>query len=248
MSTAGFKDHFSAHAADYAEARPRYPDSLFRFLAHTSKRRELAWDCATGNGQAAVSLARHFRSVIATDASSTQIAAAMPAVGVSYRIARAEASSLDAASVDLVTVAQALHWFDLGGFFAEITRVSKPGGILAAWSYGTCTIDATCDALVHGLYDSLDDYWPPERRIVESGYADIELPGVPLDAPSFPMTIDWSADAMLAYLRSWSAAQRYLQASGIDPTDAIADELRGAWGGRSRTVTWPLTLKMSRIG
>lgn len=241
-----FKDHFSAHAESYAAARPRYPDSLFRFLAGVAPARELAWDCATGNGQAAVSLAAHFARVCATDASDTQIEAATQAPGVAYRVAPAESSGLEPACVDLITVAQALHWFDVEQFFAEAERVLKPGGVLAAWCYGTCTVDASCDRLVHGLYRELEPYWPPERRLVENAYRDIELPFPPLDCPAFSMSVSWTADEMLGYLKTWSATQRHLRATGSDATRSIAAGLRAAWGDGRRTVSWPLTVKAGR--
>lgn len=242
-----FKDHFSGHAERYALARPSYPDALFKFLAGLLRDRQLAWDCATGNGQAAVSLARYFTRVVATDASATQIAQAMPAPGIDYRVAPAERSGLPPGSVDLVTVAQALHWFDIGQFFDEVRRVLVPGGVLAIWSYGTCRIDPACDQLVHGLYAGLDDYWPPERAMVESGYRDIDLPGAAVACPALSMTASWRAADMLAYLGTWSATERYARAHGSDPVAALAPALSAAWGDGLRTVAWPLNLKVARL-
>lgn len=242
-----FKDHFSAHAGRYALARPRYPEELFQFLAGLLPEKHLAWDCATGNGQAAVSLARFFSGVVATDASATQIGEAVATNGIDYRVAPAERSGLLPGSVDLVTVAQALHWFDIEQFFDEVRRVLKPGGVLAVWSYGTCRIDPECDSLVHGLYADLDDYWPPERAMVESGYRDIDLPGAAVECPAFSMTASWSAADMLAYLGTWSATQRYVRAHGSDPVAALAQELAAAWGDGRRTVRWPLNLKVARL-
>ncbi|MEX2257732.1 MAG: class I SAM-dependent methyltransferase [Woeseia sp.] len=242
-----FKDHFSAHAGDYARARPRYPESLFGFLAGLLRARDRAWDCATGNGQAAESLSRHFDAVIATDASESQISQAPLLPRVEFRVAPAESSGLAPGSVDLVAVAQALHWFDIEQFFDEVRRVSKPGGVLAVWCYGTCRISPECDPLVHGLYADLDDYWPPERAMVESGYRDIDLPGTAVECPAFSMTALWTAADMLAYLGTWSATQRYQRAHGNDPVAALAQELHAAWGERQRTVSWPLHLKVARL-
>ncbi len=242
-----FKDHFSAHAGDYARARPRYPEELFNFLAGLADARECAWDCATGNGQAAKSLSRHFDAVIATDASASQISQAVAVPGIEFRVAPAERSGQAAGSVDLVTVAQALHWFDIGQFFDEVRRVLKPGGVLAVWCYGTCRISPGCDRLVHGLYADLDDYWPPEREMVESGYREIDLPGSAVECPAFVMTASWSAADMLAYLGTWSATQCYARAHGSDPVAALAQELEAAWGDSRRTVSWPLHLKVARL-
>ena len=242
-----FKDHFSAHAGNYARARPRYPENLFRCLAGIADKRDLAWDCATGNGQAAESLARYFDAVVATDASASQIGQASPVPGVAFRVAPAESSGLAPGSVDLVTVAQALHWFELERFFDEVRRVLKTRGVLAVWCYGTCRISPECDRLVHGLYADLDDYWPPEREMVESGYRDIDLPGNAIECPAFAMTALWSAADMLAYLGTWSATQRYVRAHGTDPVAALAKELEAAWGGSQQTVSWPLHLKVARL-
>ena len=241
-----FKDHFSGHATSYAAARPTYPDALFAYLAAACGDTALAWDCATGNGQAARSLASHFSDVIATDASAAQVAAAEACAGVQYRKASAESSGLATASVDLVTVAQALHWFDVHAFFAEASRVLRPNGLLAYWCYGLCEISPECDALIRDAYDFVDAYWPPERAIVERGYVDIEPPGTRLETPEFAMQIDWTAEQMLAYVATWSANQRYAGATGNDPMQRIARRLQTAWGDTARPVRWPLYLTLCR--
>ncbi len=241
-----FKDHFSGHAASYAAYRPGYPPELFRFLAACCDARRQAWDCATGNGQTAVELAGYFDSVIATDASGAQVAAARAHPKVRYRVATAEDSGLDDRSIDLITVAQALHWFDIDRFFGEALRVLVPGGVLAAWSYGLCRIAPAVDALVLELYRRLDPYWPPERRMIDEGYAGIELPMTAIEHPGFDMTVHWSAAAMLGYLRTWSASQRSLREQGTDPVDTIAERLRVAWGGGEREVRWPLATRLGR--
>lgn len=241
-----FKDHFSGHAASYAAYRPGYPAELFRFLADCCNERRQAWDCATGNGQTAVELAQYFDQVVATDASAAQVDAARPHPKVRYGVATAERSGLDGRSIDLITVAQALHWFDLDRFFAEALRVLVPGGVLAAWSYGLCRVEPDVDAAVLALYQDLDPYWPPERRIVDEGYGGIELPMPAIASPGFEMTVRWSAEAMLGYLRTWSASQRYLRDRGADPVAAIAARVRGAWGGGEREVAWPLAIKLGR--
>jgi len=147
-----FKDHFSGHAADYAKFRPNYPPKLFDHLASISPQRELAWDCATGSGQAAVGLAEHFAKVIATDASAQQIESAQPHPSISYRVAPSEASGIDPDSVDLILVAQALHWFDMDRFFTEAKRVSKKGGILAVSTYTHVSSNPEIDAFLSKFY------------------------------------------------------------------------------------------------
>ena len=244
----GFKDHFSGHAERYAAARPRYPDALFAHLAELCASRECAWDCATGNGQAALALAGRFDRVIATDASEEQVRAAPRHPRVEFRVAPAEASGLAADSIDLVTVAQALHWFDVERFFAEAKTVLRPGGILAYWCYGLCEITPDCDAVVQAAYEHVDDYWPPERVIVEGGYRDIRPPLPVVTVPEFRMRLDWTAEQMLGYLETWSATQRYVRARGEDPLADFAPRLRDAWGSGVRPVRWPIHLTVVRAG
>lgn len=208
--------------------------------------KERAWDCATGNGQAARSLARNFDNVIATDASAEQIDSAIPTKGVLFRVAKAEDSALPSDSVDLITVAQALHWFDIEQFFAEAIRVLRPAGVLAIWSYAHCHIDAACDAVVGNIFAEVEEFWPLERQVVESRYADVTLPVARIPAGNFAMTVEWTAAQFLDYARTWSAAQRYLTANGTDPTGPYQDELAAAWGESRRIVTWPLTLLVGR--
>jgi SAM-dependent methyltransferase len=241
-----FKDHFSAQSAGYARHRPHYPPELFDYLAGLGGRR-LAWDCATGSGQAAIALAAHFDRVIATDASRAQVNAAIAHPGVSYRVATAEDSGLDAGTVDLVTVGQALHWLDTTNFFAEAARVLVPGGSVAVWCYELCTVSPECDAAVGLLYDELlAPFWPPERRLVAERYAGIRFPGTEIDAPAFEMNVRWTVDDMLGYLRTWSACQRYLREHGSDPVGQVENGLREAWGPAARTVRWPLTVRVSQ--
>lgn len=243
-----FKDHFSEQSGQYANYRPRYPAQLFQFLVEQCRRRELAWDCATGSGQAAVALGEFFESVIATDASDAQIACAIPHVNVSYRVAAAEASGLDDASVNLLTVGQALHWFDRERFYAEAGRVLAPGGLFAAWCYGLCQVTDACDAVVDELYSNIvNDFWPHERHHVVEGYAGIEMPAAEIDVPQMNMCADWAADDILGYLRTWSACGRYQRAHARDPVALIAGKLHDAWGSGSRPVRWPLTLKVCRF-
>jgi SAM-dependent methyltransferase len=244
-----FKDHFSGHAGGYAAARPGYPAALFSWLAAQCTGRGLAWDAGCGNGQATVALAPHFGRVVGTDPSAPQIAQGEPRPNVEYRVEPAEAPSLDAASVDLVTVAQALHGFDLDRFHAAVRRVTRPGSVVAAWTYGLSNVDAAVDAPFLRLYeDLLGPYWPAERRHVENGYADLAFPFEPIPAPGFAMESDWTLAQYLAYLRTWSATQRYLRDVGQDPVALVEAEFARAWGDAqtTRRVRWPLRLRVGR--
>ncbi len=242
-----FADHFSGVATYYAGSRPSYPPELVRWLAGQCRVRGLAWDCGAGNGQASVLLAEHFERVIATDASTAQIAqAARTARGVEYRVALAEESGLADACADIVTVAQALHWFDTPRFFAEAVRVLKADGILAAWSYGKLHIEeAEIDAAVQSFYENdVGPYWPPERRHIEDGYRSIPFPFARLEPPAFTMAAAWTLPELLNYLRSWSATAAFIKAQGIDPVDQLHRTLLRLWGDpeRPRLVVWPLNV------
>jgi len=247
MGESDFKDHFSKQAADYAKFRPRYPKELFRWLGSVAPANELAWDCATGSGQAAVELANVFEQVIATDASERQIGNAERHARVEYRVATAEESGLEPRTVDLITVAQALHWFDLARFETEARRVAKAGGIVAAWAYKLATVSPAVDALVNRYYsDVVGSYWPAERVLVEK-FEDLPFGFDRIETPSFEMRADWKVEQLLGYLGTWSATQRFMAAEQRDPLEEIEGELREAWGTDMRRVVWPLTVRVGRV-
>ncbi|MGH8106238.1 MAG: class I SAM-dependent methyltransferase, partial [Arenimonas sp.] len=209
-----------------------------------------AWDAGCGNGQASVALADFFDEVFASDPSSTQIASAAPHPNIRYAVASAEQCSLPDNSADCACVAQALHWFEFERFFSEAKRVLKPGGLLAVWTYERSSVDTAVDAVSLQLYRGiLDDYWPPERRHVEAGYRDIVIPFEEIQCPAFQLRCDWTLPQYLAYLRSWSASQRYLKATGIDAIGLIEADMQTAWGNPSyaRPVVWPLNIRAGRF-
>lgn len=242
-----FYDHFSGHANAYAAHRPTYPAALFDYLARQAPGRDLAWDCATGNGQAAVALASHFEHVIATDASVQQLMAAEPHPRVTYRRATAEAGGVESAACDLVTVAQAVHWFDFERFYAEVRRVLKPDGLLAVWTYDLMRVDPAIDPLLDRLHDEIvGPYWPDQRRLVDGRYADLPFPFPELEPPPFELTRSWTVDQALAYIRTWSAVQRFTADQNRDPLAGIESDLRASWGGDERPVEWPLTVRVGR--
>jgi SAM-dependent methyltransferase len=242
-----FPDHFSAAARSYASYRPHYPAALFDWLCSVTAGRGRAWDCGTGSGQAAAALAGSFAEVVASDPSVDQLANATPAPTLSYVAMTAEHAALRAECADLVTVAQALHWFDRPRFFAEVDRVLRPGGTLAAWSYGLLVIDESVDQHVHHLYhDVLGPYWPSERSLVDSGYAEIALPYPELASPEFAMEAEWSLEAFGGYLSSWSAVGRYRARLGTDPLPAFLRDVAEAWGTTTRRIRWPLIVRAGR--
>ena len=243
-----FKDLFSTQSADYARFRPGYPEALFSWLASLAPGRGCAVDVATGNGQAALALAEHFAEVVAVDASAAQLAEAPAHSNVVYRVGQAEATGAADASADLLTAAQAFHWFRQDAFFAEAARVLRPGGVLAVWSYGLTRITPAIDALVQHLYgDVLGGYWEPERRLVEEGYASVKFPFTPIPAPPFEMALEWDLAALTGYLRTWSALRAYVRAQSVDPVVALEPELARAWGGAgAHTARWTLAVHVSR--
>lgn len=251
MNQPEFHDHFSNVANEYVQFRPCYPSSLFEYLASIVSEHDLSWDCATGNGQAAVALARYFNQVIATDASQEQITNAELNPRVQYKLAPAETSGLETESVDLITVAQALHWFDLPSFYKEACRVLKPNGILAAWTYGKMKFDMPeiRSVLGHFYYDTVGPYWPPERNHVEDGYRTLEFPFSELETPAFTIEAAMTLEELMGYISTWSATQRYQKEQGKDPIPDLAREIEKAWGDPEFPITvyWPITLRAGRI-
>ncbi len=243
-------DHFSAHAADYARHRPSYPPALFAWLAQQCPVRDLAWDCATGNGQAALALTEHFKQVRATDLSAEQLAQAQPHPRIDYRAAPAEASGLADSSCDLVTVAQALHWFCNDSFYSEAKRVLKPGGLLAAWTYGLLRGEPELDAMVQDFHSNIvGRYWPPERRWVDRGYQGMPFPFRDIAAPGFEIRLEWTLADLLAYLRTWSATQRCIRDTGSDPCLGLGERLGSLWPDpeATRTIIWPIAMRCGRL-
>lgn len=245
-----FKDHFSTQSAGYSKFRPDYPKTMYQYLSDTAQGHDMLWDCATGTGQAARGLSSHFTDVVATDASEKQVAEAIGPDNVYFRVATAENSGLAPASVDLVTVAQALHWFAGEGFYREVKRVLKKNGIIAVWSYNLLRIEEGIDQLVNHFSDEfLASYWPPERQLVRDNYQTIAFPFHGVVVPDFHMTANWSRDDLMGYLATWSSVVRFKTAHGHDPLDEIRDELVELWPDASdyKKITWPLIVRLGRV-
>jgi SAM-dependent methyltransferase len=251
MTRGRFPDHFSGHAELYARARPTYPSALYDFLVDLAPATERCWDCATGNGQAALALAERFDKVFATDASPEQLEHAPARANVVFRQALAEASGLEAGSIDLVTVAAAAHWFDHDAFHAEVRRVARPRGVVALWTYGTRVVvsdavDAIVDRLAHEV---LAPHWPEQFRHVRSGYRTLPFPFAEVDTPELAATTSWTLAGFLDNLRSWSGSRAYMASEGHDPVDVVLQELNDAWGADDtvREVRFPLSLRVGRV-
>lgn len=250
MPDRGFLDLFSRDAGQYAASRPRYPDALYELLVGLVPRRSLAWDCATGNGQAARDLARYVDRVIATDASPEQIALAVPVSNVEYRVARAEASGLPSGAVDLVTVAQALHWLDLDAFYTEVRRVTVPQGVIAAWCYGYCHAGADLEGMLREFEEeTLGPYWDPRRQWVIDAFRTIPFPFVDVPMPRLELRMRWTLRELGAYLSSWSAVSRFRLERGEDPVAPLLERMERVWRSpdQPRDITWPLGLRVGRM-
>ncbi len=243
-----FKDHFSAAAKDYAQARPHYPQALFDWIASIAPARDAVWESGCGSGQASADLATRFAHVHATDPSAAQVAQA-PLIGnVDFVVEPGERCSLADASVDAVCVAQALHWFDRGAFFAECARVLRPGGVLVAWGYQDIQVPPGLEAANAALQREIAAYWPPERADIDAAYADYAWPFEPIAAPAFTMGADWPLPRLLGYFSSYSASKRNRDSTGMDPVAVHADAFAAAWGDPVATqpLRWPLFVHARR--
>ena len=242
---------FATVAREYASFRPGYPPALFGWLAGAAPALDAVWDAGCGSGQASIALAGHFAQVHATDVAPEQIAAAQAHPRVRYAVAPAERSGLPDASVDLVTVAQALHWFDVDAFYAEARRVARPRAALVVWTYPRPRfVAAEFDARFEDFYSNVvGPYWPPERRHVDVQYASLPFPFAPLHAPPFGLTLDWTLPQVLGYVSSWSATARYKKENGSDPVPLLAASLGEIWpdAGQRRELRMPLVLKAARL-
>jgi SAM-dependent methyltransferase len=245
-----FRDHFSEQAKDYARHRPGYPAAMFDYLASLAPARELAWDCGTGNGQAALALADKFKRVIATDASAAQIENAFPHERVEYRIEPSENTTISAGTVDLVTVGTAVHWFDFDPFYAEVRRVSKPKGVIAVWTYFFPIIDPAIDRwLEHFYWVTLKGFWPERIHYLEEYYKTLPFPFEEVQPPAFEMEATWDVDKLIGFLSSWSAVRKLVEAQGEAAFEAQVKELEDVWGQKTqqKKIRWPLHFRIGRI-
>ncbi|MFP3874554.1 MAG: class I SAM-dependent methyltransferase, partial [Thiohalophilus sp.] len=244
-----FADHFSRQAADYTRYRPHYPPELFDYLASLCPQHELALDVATGNGQAAIALADHFARVIACEPSLAQLRNAHPHQDIEYVCSTAEQLPFTDEAFDLISVAQAAHWFDHARFNSEATRLLKPGGVLAIWGYGLFSISAAIDALINDYYaNTLQDYWPEQRRWIEAGYTGLPFPFAQLDTLAFHIQAHWTLSDVIGYLTTWSATQRYLADHNHNPLPELEQQIAEHWPDPNEpmAVRWPIHLLAGR--
>jgi SAM-dependent methyltransferase len=245
-----FKDYFSNQSAEYAKFRPGYPDELFDYLSLITDGHEKAWDCAAGNGQAALGLANHFDEVIATDASERQIQNAIDHPKIKYMVAPAENSGIESHTIDLITVATAIHWFNLSKFYEEARRTSKPGGTLAIWNYARSNVNEAVDSITdHYIDDIVGSYAAPDFWRGVNSETDIDFPFDRIKTPDFNIRQKWSFKDYVNYIMTWSPTQNYIKKNNSNPLELIFDDFKNAWGDENekKKITWKLTLKAAKM-
>lgn len=243
------KDYFSTHAALYAAFRPAYPEELYQFIFGHVTEKAVAWDCATGNGQVARHLSKHFGRVYATDISRNQLSNAYKAKNIFYSVLPAEKTAFGDNQFDLITVAQALHWFDINQFYNEARRVAKSGSIIAVWGYNLVSVSPPVDALIFDFYRNIvGPYWDVARKLVDDSYKHIPFPFDEIETPAFHISSTWTLKELTGYLTTWSATQQYINQHGANPVMALAGKIAPHWQeGVSKHIKFPLFLRMARI-
>jgi ubiquinone/menaquinone biosynthesis C-methylase UbiE len=242
------KDNFSRQANAYAKYRPDYPKELFDFILSHINNKVAAWDCATGNGQTAKVLAKYFEKVYATDLSQKQLDNAEQASNIFYSLQAAEQTNFPDHYFDLVTVSQALHWFQFEEFYAEVNRVTKPGGYLAVWMYGGLTISPEIDRLKqHHYSNTLGAYWDNERKHVDDNYTSIPFPFAEINCPSFTIQFHWTIEELTGYFNTWSALQKFIASNNYNPVDDLIEKIRPYWIKERMKINFPVSLRMGQI-
>lgn len=241
------KDLFSEQSRQYALYRPSYPDALFAFILSHVKDRKTAWDCGTGNGQVAVKLSDYFETVYATDLSRNQLANATKRKNIIYQAMQAEEASFPGIQFDLITIAQAIHWFQFETFYQRVREHLKPGGLIAVIGYHVITISPACDKVINRLYsDELGNYWDPERKFIDEHYRSVPFPFEEIPSPAFTHNAVWTFDQLIGYLNTWSAVKHYITKDRQNPVDSISSELREAWGQGSKEVQFPVFVRLGK--
>jgi ubiquinone/menaquinone biosynthesis C-methylase UbiE len=244
------KDLFSNQASDYAKYRPTYPKELFEYIVAFVQNKTMAWDCATGNGQAAGLLSGYFEKVIATDISKAQLENAVQKNNISYQISPAEKTPFPDNSFDLITVATAYHWFEHKAFYKEATRVGKNNCVVAAWTYGSLNAnDKKLNQIYQHFYQNIiKTYWEPERKHVDENYETVPFDFTSLPSNIFYSNYQWTKDQFIGYIETWSAVQKYKKINGESPLLQIAEELDQAWKHNElKEIIFSIYLRIGRI-
>jgi ubiquinone/menaquinone biosynthesis C-methylase UbiE len=242
-------DNFSTGGADYALYRPESPREVFDFIFSHVKNFDTAWDCGTGNGQVAAVLADRFKTVYGTDISEDQLKYAIQKDNITYRKERVEQTSFADKSIDLITVGQAIHWFDFDPFYEEVSRVAATGAFFAAWTYSLLQLTPAVNEVInHFYYDITHHYWDKQRYYVDDGYKTIPFPFKEIQAPEIWITKHYTQQQLIGYLRTWSGVKNYIKKVQQDPTDLILKDLARAWGNKEQLeVLWPVHVRAGYV-
>lgn len=242
------KDNFSTQSDQYVRFRPLYPQELIDYLLSLIEEKGVCWDCGTGNGQLAVQLSEYFEKIFATDISEKQLGNAIQKKNIEYSLQPAESTNFEDQSFDLVTVAQAAHWFDHDQFNKEVKRILKPNGILALIGYGLVQVDKEINPTINHFYWKITKpYWDPERNHIEEKYQNIPFPYTEIsDVPLFPIEKEMELEELVGYIGTWSAVQHYKKAIGHSPIDSLMNQLKSEWSGGKVKVTFPLFMRVGR--
>lgn len=242
------KDNFSKQANSYAKYRPQYPQGLFDFILQHTHKKQNAWDCATGNGQSAKVLAKYFEKVFATDISQKQIDNAEQAATIFYSVQPAEQTGFGDDTFDLITVSQALHWFNFEKFYAEVKRVGKQDSGVAVWMYSLLRISKEIDAVIETYhFETLGNYWDSERKYVDNNYTTVPFPFKEITTPVFTIEYNWTLEELEGYFTTWSALQKFIAANNDSPVPGVIDQIKPHWKKERMKIRFPLHLRMGRI-
>ena len=242
------KDNFSKQAAEYSKFRPQYPDEMIDYIVSFVKNKNIALDIATGNGQVASKLSGFFETVYGIDISQNQLDNATPSDNIIYKVSSAENTFFKNQEFDLITVAQAVHWFDFELFYKEIYRILKPEGIFAVLGYGLFSTNADSDKILRYFYnDIVGSYWDSERKYLDENYKTIPFPFEEIATQNFENHLTWTFEQLIGYLETWSATQHYISKNNKNPLDLIYDELKISWQKNDKKVTFPLLLRIGKL-
>ncbi|HKZ65139.1 MAG TPA: class I SAM-dependent methyltransferase [Chitinophagaceae bacterium] len=242
------KDNFSKQPASYARYRPVYPQQLYDFIFQNVPDKQTAWDCGTGNGQAAMELAKVIGKIYATDISQKQIDNAIKHTNIFYSVQPAEQTKFTNNSFDLITVAQALHWFRFDDFYRELERVAKPKAVFAAWTYSLLNISKEIDELIgHHHFNTLAAYWDAERKYVDEQYRNIPFPFTKINTPVFSIEYEWTTEELEGYLNTWSGLQKFIATNQYNPVDELMIHIKPLWKQKKMKTSFPVHLLMGRV-
>jgi hypothetical protein len=243
------KDNFSAQAVLYAQYRPAYPPELFKYISNFVANKNTTWDCGTGNGQSAIALSKYFKKVIATDISSKQIEQAEKVSNIFYSVQPSGHTNIESNSVNLITVAQAIHWFNFENFYAEVKRVATRSAFIAVWTYSFLQIDEAIDQIIRNYhFNFLGNYWDAERKYVDDEYKNIPFPFERINTPQFFIEKQWSLMELEGYLNTWSVLQKYIAANASNPVPDLINSIKPLWGTETkRKIIFPVHLLLGAI-